>query len=140
MSAKFIINMQQELERNMRRVMRLLEWTDERNEYHISVTNVGMEFIHMKLMPDLFAFTQLAASPEYWGWFKNQWHIRDAGFLEDEDILHSLYNVQERRNIYTMTHRLALLAAPDTHEGAILEESYAAMMGRVIDGAKKRGV
>lgn len=112
----------------------LLKWTDQ--EYAEYQYNNGIEFLDHYIPDDPTAADQLIRSRIYWAWWRNQWMLRDAVYINATHI-HRLCPLVES---YKVMHDPRDLASSLYIGRVILEQSYAEMIGRLFDSSLKRVV
>lgn len=124
-------------QRCMKRVMWLLHWDAE--QYTHFKYEEGMRYLAIYLGGDVHAIGLIERSPVFWGWWKNQWTIREEEYLNDTDRL-SMQPVSRREATYCALHDAAALAEEQNPSAKGLGESYASMMSMLFKEAKKQAV
>jgi len=120
-------------QRSMGRVCRLLHYSED--SYCWMKYRRGLEYLRIYLRGDTHAISQMERSSIYWGWWKNQWTLREEEFLTHYADLERL-SVKTRRLSYGYLHNAAALAAEMNPTSKSLGESYAAMIAQVFEEAK----
>lgn len=123
-------------QRCMKRVMHLLHW--DVLQYTTYKYEEGVRYLHIYLEGDMHDIALIERSPVFWGWWKNQWTIREEEYLNHADSLDKI-GVSLRLDSYKGLHNAAMLAAEMNPTSKGLGESYANMMGMLIKEAKKHG-
>ena len=120
----------QEAEKCRQEVCSLLGWTEE--EYYDFQIDEGLIYLRLYLNNDQWGVELVMKCRQFWSWWRNQWHIRDCEFLagmnEDCPVVYrqcvALYQDHNDANV---------LRKAITPNGVILQDTYAYMMGVLID-------
>lgn len=107
------------------RVQQLLGWSDF--QYADFQASMGYSYLETELEMDKTTIDCLIRKKVFWSWWINHWVKRDIVFLEQfecgrKDILQSIYRVRHNPR--------AIMFKP---QSTILRQSYAEMMGQLID-------
>jgi hypothetical protein len=60
-------------------IQQLLKWSDE--QYGQFIYSTAIAYLHKYIPGDADGIANLERDKIFWGWFKNQWNIRDNEFL-----------------------------------------------------------
>jgi hypothetical protein len=115
-----------------KRITHILGWDEDR--YSRNVYETGMNFLYL-YVPDCCEpiIKEISASTIWWNWWKMHWQSREESYL--------LTSVSEVRQstalaLYRALHDPQTLVNELHPNGAVLHESYATMMGKLIDENK----
>lgn len=110
-------------------VQSLLQWDDL--QYGQFQYDQGLLYLqHNMLGGDDTWLSELSRSPIFWQWWVNQWNIRDKQFLKDvwpvtgghHNLMVDQYEgLHDHLNLDCKPHK------------AVMQKTYAAMMGKFID-------
>lgn len=110
-----------------RQVMSLLRWNE--TQYADYQYRQGTAYLQSYISNDPQGIDMLVASRIFWAWWRNQWMIRDRQFLDSKV---SRLNHITTLSIYLNLHNADALVSHIYPSGAVLEDSYAQMIGNVI--------
>ncbi|SEW02239.1 hypothetical protein SAMN05428988_1343 [Chitinophaga sp. YR573] len=116
------------------RICDLLKWSEL--EYAEFQYNTGIEFLQYYIPDDPYGADQLICSRIYWAWWRNQWYLREMA-LPFEFLSRPQWPLSVIRSKYIDMHNAQSLVSSLYIGRVILEQSYAEMIGRVIDDALK---
>lgn len=105
-------------------------------EYEYRILETGWEYLRIYLKNDEHHVAMLEQSPTFWGWWKNQWLIREEEYLERyEDWLK--IGMDFKMAAYKALHNPKSLAAELHPRTKSLGNSFAEMIPMVWEEAKK---
>lgn len=119
----------QEAEVSKKEICRLLGWTEL--QYCEFQFETGLLYLSFYLHNDDWGIDLIKKCSAFWSWWTNHWAIRDAEFLayaEEEKLSRKLYEVA-----YMTHHDGQKLASAIYPSGIVLQDTYAYMMGVLID-------
>jgi len=61
-------------------ILQRLEWSDE--QYNVFQMEAGFEFLTMMMGDSHKDKHAIACSPLFWGWWRNEWYVRDQSFYK----------------------------------------------------------
>jgi hypothetical protein len=127
----------------MQEVLRQLQWDEE---YYCNLKyRTGFEYLRFQTVGDAEALADLEKEAVYWNWWKNQWLLREEQFLADVVAVNQFQASRQRPPVglrwlrleYTSRHCMEALCftefSPIGGTADVLDRSYAAMYGRIID-------
>lgn len=114
------------------RVLSILKWQE--NQFTDFQYRMGCQYLQGYISKDPDMIDKLVCNRIFWNWWRNQWLLRDIPFV-DSNIDKVSYATA--LSIYLNLHDPEVLVHSIYPGGAILEESYAAMMGNVIKSETK---
>lgn len=98
---------QQKISKEIReRIIDLLHLDDEK--FHHTLYEVGMLYLHHYFCDDEFYIGFVSRRKEFWGWWKNQWFLRDKVFIESIKI--EELSLPVRHSLYAGLHNPEVLA------------------------------
>lgn len=112
-----LLNQRAERLTNQQRIMKMIGWTEL--EYSAFIHDTGLDYLYRYIPTDYAGIEALIRSRVFWNWWKNQWAIRDAEFLLDDDP--SVANYKWHHS----PRRLVMEIFPDA---VVLGLSYASMI------------
>lgn len=118
------------MEQTRELIMAALEWDDL--SYGNFVMCKAEDYLKRQCGHDAYGIQALMESPIFWKWWKNHWAQRDEVFLYEWANYSDLYDL---RHEYAYIHCAANLHIRPNR--AILEDSYAKMIGDYIKGGVK---
>jgi hypothetical protein len=68
-------------------LLRVLRLTEE--QYHTHILEEGMRYLDLYMGSDKHGKAgrdALVAMPEYWNWWKRQWHLRSQKFIQEQHL------------------------------------------------------
>ncbi|MCC6290162.1 MAG: hypothetical protein IT249_19965 [Chitinophagaceae bacterium] len=116
-------------------VQSILGWTAQ--QWAEFVEQCGNDYLNV-LMPEYpQVVSQITRSSIFWNWWRSHWERRDIEYLEQIDL------ADDRKIIdvlaeYNEMHNPDILAQALYLNGQILQESYAAMMQKILDAQNKK--
>lgn len=114
-------------------VCRLLEWTEL--EYCNFQYECGLLYLSIYLNNDQWGVNLIHRCRAFWTWWKNHWVIRDKTFfvyMEDPEV-DGCFVLATRQHFYRLLHDAKELARDIHPNGTVLQDTYAEMMGQIID-------
>ncbi|MDI3319155.1 hypothetical protein [Pinibacter soli] len=113
-------------------------------EYKTMQYHVGRSFLSV-VVKEKEIIKLLEGSKMFWGWWRNQWHLRDEQFLSEQKLsgleVNSCGQLQTRDeytgNDYGYYHNLHHLTSSFHPFGVRLQSSFAHMIGLVIKNEVK---
>lgn len=89
------------------RVCDLLRWhPDTLSQY---IFNKGIEYLTDYFINDDEAVSKISKQPSFWGWWKNEWNMRDAAYLDVVDGREDELSVLTMNKIYRSLHLTSIL-------------------------------
>jgi len=132
MSNKTVQIRKQEAQTLKYRVCELLNWDElQYAEYQYKA---GLQYLQHYIPNDPAGIDMLAGNKIYWAWWKNRWADRDLQFCNPGTPMLSMAT---RKKMYDLLHNPAFLAKEIWPNGIVLNDSYAKMVGEVIDNTHK---
>ena len=111
------------------KVKQLLGWDDlQYGEYQMQQADAYLEY---QIGADVWGVQAIRETPQFWGWWRNQWHKRDMQFVEDAKGL----AVNERVLYYEITHDAE--AIDFTPQGNVLQHTFATDVINPLAGRPK---
>lgn len=107
-------------------VRRLLGWTEF--TYYQFQYETGLAYLDKYIPHDPAGIDIIVRSKMFWNWWKNHWAIRDEQFLE---MMQN--NNSDAEELYINMHHPELLTQTIYPNASVLEESYAQMIGNIIN-------
>jgi hypothetical protein len=114
-------------------IMRLLKWDEQ--QYGEFQYDQGITYLQHYLKQDSHAADMLTRSRIFWNWWKNNWSNRDIALLQGAAC--TQVSTDAARLIYAELHDGCTLAAEIYPNGVVLGETYARMMGELINHETK---
>lgn len=105
-----------------------LQWDEL--QYNEFMFNAGIDYLQNYLPGEDDIIKEITHSRHFWNWWKRHWHRRDEQFYR---AWQPNWSTEDCRYIYKDMHNPAILARRIYPNGIVLSESYAAMMGNLID-------
>ena len=115
------------------KVCRLLGWTEL--EYCNFQYECGLLYLSIYLKNDQWGVDLIHRCRTFWSWWKNHWVIRDKEFfvyMADPEI-DGYFCPAMCIHFYKLLHDAQDLAQDIYPNGAVLQNTYAEMMGQIID-------
>lgn len=135
MSNTTVQNRRKEAQELKQRVCDLLNWDElAYAEYQYKA---GLLYLQHYIPNDPSGIDMLASNKVYWSWWKNRWADRDKQFCNPGTPMLCL---STRLKMYHLLHNPEYLAKEIWPNGVVLNDSYAKMIGDVIDDHKKERV
>lgn len=107
---------------NSQRIINMLGWTEL--EYATFINDTGLEYLERYIPNDRTGINALNHSRIFWNWWKNQWAIRDADYLDIVDN----FSPHNWEPLYRQEHSPAVLTNSIFPSAVVLDESYAIMI------------
>lgn len=110
-----------------KQVLSIVSWNE--TEFAEFQEKVGKQYLQSYISTDPEGIDMLVKSRIYWNWWKNQWLIRDTSYVSS-----NVRRLSHRQafNIYMGLHDADILIQSIYPAGAILDHTYAQMIGEVI--------
>lgn len=111
------------------KILNMLNW--DALEYGQLQYEFGLTYLRAYIPDDLQAIDLLERSKTFWAWWRNHWTLRDAQFIEMVDPRHfTIESLRAQYRCYNDPYSLTQRIYPN---GAVLEETYARMIGKIND-------
>ena len=98
-------------------------------EYGQFIMDMGLKYLRVNMGLSEECIALLITDKIFWNWWKVQWYIREANFIEKVKVRNMPLN--ERVHIHSIVHSPGFLNNYP-HRG-VMEDTYAEMMGKMID-------
>lgn len=120
-------HIKQQMKNTKERVMELLRWDE--TSYADFQYRMGCQYLQSYIPNDPTGIDDLLEKKTYWNWWRNHWLARDTAFINSN--IHKV-NPATTLSIYKDMHNPDALVHCIYPTGAVLEASYAQMIGNVI--------
>jgi len=114
-------------------ICNMLHWSELKYCWYKYLT--GLEYLRIYTKGDNYCIDQLERSKTFWGWWKNQWTLREEVFISDAEDMERI-SLDKRRSSFESKHNPSMLAAEMNQVSQSLGESYAFMIGKVFEEAR----
>lgn len=105
----------------------LLSWTNQQlNQF---IYDCGLAYLAEVAAKYPQVATQISKSERFWNWWKGHWEVRDMEFIETVD--ESPEAIVDPLQLYKDVHDPKVLASGLYLNGQVLEQSYAALIGKI---------
>lgn len=121
--------------RCQRLIENLLEMKELEYEYYM--LEMGWKYLRVYLKNDELPIKQLEQSATFWGWWKNQWLIREEEYLQRYDEWLKI-GMDFKKAAWVVLHKPEALAAELHPRSKSLGDSFAEMIDMAFEEARQK--